>query len=386
MNQRIAGLKQRLKSAETTWPFTADELTAHEQQRTARARELREQLDRMKAAAQNPAEADILVLEDTHLTAEHWRAAAARMFDGPEAKKPTLANVVANRHWKGARVIDTLAADERGRLRAALEMQASGILGTTSGSWPHEDCASYFALAELCGPAAATLLRQRMLERLANLTNKRGLPHESEEWQAGLLVMDTLLDTATPGAADLFARWCGLVKPADLDDTSCWREFMEIMARHQGMAPLQAAAERMFTRKGSPWNPAVISYSIADDFSTAGLVQVTAFRKSLLDALTREDVVGALTIPKDSDDQCSINWKNGGSFGKGIDKNETYGVKPGGPAMKLRRCDMLLDAFANAVLAEHVGPPYQIYWPLARRDEGRAAWRQWLAQAPDKRN
>ena len=73
-------------------------------------------------------------------------------------------------------------------------------------------------------------------------------------------------------------------------------------------------------------------------------------------------------------------------WGQGVDKNEPCGVKPGGPAMKLRRCDMLLEGVANAVLAERVGPAFHIYWPLARRDEGRAAWRQWLAQAPDKRN
>lgn len=385
MNRQIAELKQRLKGEESGWPFTADDLTAREEQRTARAREIHQRLERLKTSAQTPAEGDILVLEDPRLTAEQWRDAAARLFDEPKADKPSLANVVANRRMKRARVFETLSVDDRGRVRAALEMQARSILSTTSGSWPHEDCAAYFALAEQCGPVPTTPLRQSMLERLVDLTKQRGLPHQSEEWSTALLVMDTLLDTGTPRAAELFARWCEVAKPADLNNGFSLREFMELLVRHHEMAPVQAAAERMFTRKGMPWNPGIINYSMASDFGSAGLLQVPAFRKALLGALDREDVTGELTMRKGETDYCWIDWKRSTS-GQGVGENEPRGVKPGGPAMKIRRCDMLLEAVANAVFSKDDGPVFHIYWPLARRDEGRAAWRQWLAQPTDKRN
>jgi hypothetical protein len=48
--------------------------------------------------------------------------------------------------------------------------------------------------------------------------------------------------------------------------------------------------------------------------------------------------------------------------------------------MKVRRCDMLLEAVAGAVFADDDGPVFHIYWPLARRNEGRAAWRKWLQE------
>jgi hypothetical protein len=52
--------------------------------------------------------------------------------------------------------------------------------------------------------------------------------------------------------------------------------------------------------------------------------------------------------------------------------------------MKIRRCDMLLDAMANPMFADHEGPAFHLYWPLAKREQSRAAWRKWLAEAPDE--
>jgi len=93
-----------------------------------------------------------------------------------------------------------------------------------------------------------------------------------------------------------------------------------------------------------------------------------------------------LSRRKDENDYCWIDWKKAGSWGENVSEGEPCGVNPGGTAMKVRRCDMLLEGVANKLFVEDPEPDFHIYWPLARRDEARAARRQWLEQVSARRD
>ena len=379
MNERIAGLRKRLDRGRDAWPFSAAELADREAGRTARARELRERIARLEADPARPWEADLRALEDRRLTPDQWRPAAARLFDQPAAPEPTLQGVVANRRLPRTRVADTLAPADRDRLRAALEGLATMLLESAPQAWPSEDCASFLALAGQCGPGDAACAG-KMLERLAARTNAGGLPRRSGDWEAALLALDTLLDAADPGAAELFAGWCRRATPQALDDRMSTDEFLTVLARHHRLAPVAAAAGRMFSRRDSPWHPGRIDYPLADACGSAGLLGVPAFRTALLAAIDREDVTGELSLRADDPDYCWIEWRSGGSSGQGVANDQPCGAAVGGPPMPVRRCDMLLEGVANAVFAEDDGPEFHIYWPQAQRDEARRAWREWLAR------
>jgi hypothetical protein len=289
-------------------------------------------------------------------------------------------SAVLNRRLQRELAVDRLPEADRRRVRAALEKRAARALDGAPGSWPSKDATGYFALAERACPAQATLLRRKVLQRLESLAKRRGFPRESADLDAALVATDVLLENGAPGAAEWFARWCRAATPAALDDGMGLREFVEVLVLHRDLPPLQAAAEAMFAGKKSPWNPLRLDYSPANSLADAGALQLPAFRRALRAALEREDIVGELELSKNDPDYCSISWHNNSGSGMGVGKDEPRGVKPGGPSMKLRRCDMLLEAVAHPVFARHDGPEFHIYWPLDRRNQGRDEWRKWLAE------
>lgn len=375
MNRRIATLSQHLTGSPGRLPFTPEDIKARVAERESRANEIKNAL-----AAANRAEAAmkaVLMLEDDRLNEERWREAVGILFTSKDGKDTGFSHAVLNRDYKGwRRAIDTLDEEQTRRAVKAILRRVQGKLDAPGfDGLPDETLAGYLCLASRQDPWTGLDLRDRVMRVLQQAAAKGRISGDATE--SCLLTLEALLQTATPGADALLAKLCLDFTPATLDEGFRLKEFLKLVVAHQDGKRVAAALAALFTAK-SPWAPSRQTYARLDGFTGSGLLEIASYRTALASALDARDIVGEVGARDSKADYCWMEWKDSSS-GKGIKDGEPLGFKPGGK-MKVRRCDMIAEATANAMFSKDDGPVFHIYWPLEKRDEGIAAWKEWLAR------
>ena len=375
MDERIAGLRRHLRQHPENPAYPDEWILRRKAERAERAEQVKRML--AEADAADGAMAWVLKLENDQLPAERWFEALGGLFTGVDSDSREFRNAVANfRYRKWTRPVDQLDDEGSRRVTDALIRRIRGRLETAE-SFPDESTAGLLALASGRPGDAAAEVRLSALQKLERAARRGGLQGDSIE--ATILMLDALLVDDTPGAAALLATLCRKWGPEDLESGFDLKEFLTLVTRHQEKREVAAALTDLFA-KGGAWDPRRRSYAELDAFTEAGLLDIAAYRRALAAALEATDIVGEISVREDDHDYCWMEWENSSS-GKGIKEGEPRGFKPG-ETMKIRRCDMIAEASANPIFAEHDGPAYHIYWPLAERDAAIGAWKAWLKSPP----
>ncbi len=375
MNRRIATLSQRLTRDSGQLPFTPEEIKARVAEREARANEIKNALTTANRA--DGAMKAVLMLENDRLNEERWKEAVGILFTANDGRDTGFSHAVLNRDYDGwRRAIDTLDGEQTQRAVKAILRRIQGKLDAPGfDGLPDETLAGYLCLVSRKDPCTGLELRDRVMRVLQQAASKGRISGDATE--PSLLTLEALLATATPGADELLAKLCRDFTPTTLDQGFRLKEFLKLVVAHQDGKRVAATLATLFTAK-SRWAPARQTYSRLDSFTEAGLLEIASYRTALAKALDARDIVGEVGARDSKADYCWMEWKDSSS-GKGIKDGEPLGFKPGGK-MKVRRCDMITEATANAMFYKHDGPPFHIYWPLEMRDAGIAAWKEWLAR------
>ena len=377
MNRHIATLRQRLNQAPEKLPFTPEEISVRVAGREARAREIETAL---AAARQAPgAMQAVLMLENDRLNEERWQEAVGTLYTPVDGEIRSLSHAVLNRNHDGwTRAIDTLDAEGTKRAIDAILRRIQGKLDTPGfDGLPDDTLAGYLSLVSRKAPDAGAEIRSRVMRILQQAARERRISRDATA--TALLTLEALLQTGIPGADGLLAKLCRDFTPATLNHGFDHKDFLKLVVAHRDGEQVATTLATLFAAK-SQWAPARQTYSHLYDFTEAGLLEIASYRTALAKALDAQDIVGEVGAKDSAADYCSMEWKDSSS-GKGIEQGEPLGFKPG-EKMKVRRCDMIAEATANALFAEHDGPPFHIYWPLEMRDAGIVAWKEWLARKP----
>jgi hypothetical protein len=375
MNRRIATLRQRLNQAPDELPFTPEEISVRIAGREARAREVENAL----AAARQTTGAmrAVLMLENDRLNEERWQEAVGSLFTADGGETRSLSHAVLNRNHDGwTRAIDTLDAEGTKRAIDAILRRIQGKLDTPGfDGLPDDTLAGYLCLVSRKAPGTGAEIRSRVMRILQQAVRERRISRDATE--PALLTLEALLQTGTPGADDLLAKLCRDLTPAALDGGFDLEDLLKLVVAHRDGEQVDTTLATLFAAK-SPWAPSRQTYSRLNDFTEAGLLEIASYRTALAKALDAQDIVGEVGTRDLAADYCWMEWKDSSS-GKGIKQGEPLGFKPG-EKMKVRRCDMIAEATANAMFADHDGRPFHIYWPLKMRDAGIVVWKEWLAR------
>ena len=375
MNRRIASLRERLTQAPAELPFTPEEISARIAGREARFRDIETALAAARQAS--GAMQAVLMLENDRLNDERWAEAVGTLFTPDDGKNRSLSHAVLNRNHDGwTRAIDTLDAAGTKRAIDAILRRIQGKLDAPGfDGLPDDTLAGYLCLVACKAPATGAEIRSRVLRILQQAVRDRRISRDATE--PALLTLEALLQTDTPGADELLAKLCRDFTPAILNEGFDLENFLKLVVAHRDGEHVATTLTTLFEAK-SRWAPAKQTYSRLDDFTEAGLLEIASYRAALAKALDARDIVGEVSIRQLPSDYCWMEWQDSSS-GKGIKQGEPLGFKPG-EKMKVRRCDMIAEATANAMFAEHDGPPFQIYWPLEKRNAGIVAWQEWLVR------
>ncbi len=197
----------------------------------------------------------------------------------------------------------------------------------------------------------------------------RGIaPLISRLTQARVLIKDRT-------ALDEYAAWLEPISPEQAGNLTDLLKPLWLNADHPAC---QRAAERMFLRAGSPWNPLVAKHNTYLDLQmplilTTPLVGLPAVREQMLQGLQNKTPIGTVKVLKDAalDIQTQIGWQLSQS---GVSAD--IRAIPVGTTVPFRVCD--LHAWLLSTLPGT--PPCELFWPLAKRNQAVLACNRFLKQ------
>lgn len=381
MNGIIALLKARLTGDPAAWRFSAAEIASRQATQNIAASDRSILLEKIRKAETDPARQAVMILETNGTNLDDWQKAAAVLYGlGFGKAEPEYRNIAINRDNKGKRKFDTLDSDWQKRAVTIMATRCRALGDSkTKGSYPFYDEANFFSIACMRLPEANRELQAEYLAMLEAALVKNGFP-KGDQLESVIQIADDLIGFGTPGATEWFAKLAAKATPKFLDRGMSATQFFSVIAHHSALPDMQKAAEVLFLRPDSPWNPAKLSYADADDLGSALPLRIPAFRRALVAALRdnpkRIAVVGHLSISKHDPESCEIDWAgNKGSSSMGVGK--PCGAKQGGPPMDVRQVGTLLESIANNISMDEQKeqlPEFQIYWPQEKRDQAIAQW------------
>lgn len=374
MDGKIKELRARLKLQASAWPFNQDEIRIRQEHQNAK----KNARDRLLAQIQSKAKTNLavwrLTLLEDGLQPDDWNEAGMHLMDDHPAN---IATLLANLHLHPSRPFDSLSDEEKVQITQVLARRLAGVLDhAPKNAHPSPEAGKFAGLLCCCPASHAQPALMHLVQTMQAAFRKNGWP-KNDALDTTIMLLDALVHSQVSGASEYYLQLVRAATPKRLDGGMDLMAFFRIMTKDPSSPELTKAAEWCFARPKSPWRLSLSSYSDAGSLGSAGLLSVPAFRASVIEAMGHSEVVGELSLREDQADYCQILWKSGGSSGQGLDEEEPAGVKRG-QTMPIRRCDAILEGVTHAVFSEVKGPPFHIYWPLKKRDEGIQRWIQFL--------
>lgn len=366
MDVKIKDLQSRFKLEPSAWPFSGSEIRSRQKAQNAKKDTRDQLLERIHARAKSPVSAWLLTLAEDGLEPEDWNDAAFHLMraEGSEEKRP----------------FDSLTEEEQVRVGQMLSQRLADVLDRAPA-----DARPSFVIANIalflcrCPNGHTQPVLARLVQTMETTFHKHGWP-EKDDLDTTIRLLDLLTDSRVKGAVEYYFQLVQAATPQRLEGSFDALRFFEIMVKGRSTPVMIKAAEWCFGQPQSSWKLSEYEYENADILGNAKLLSLPAFRTSLIEALAHTDIVGELSLKKERTDYYQIQWKKGGRPGRReVNEAEPAEIKSG-QTMPIRRCDAILEGVANAFFAEKKGPPFHIYWPLEKRDEGIQQWIRFLKE------
>ncbi|MGV3660775.1 MAG: hypothetical protein ACO1TE_11345 [Prosthecobacter sp.] len=379
MDVRIKELQSRLKLDASAWPFSKDEVRSRQDAQNTRKKARDQVLAEIKSRAKDSFSLWRLTLAEDRLEPDDWSEAALHLLS-PDIDEPTnMETLLGSLHHHPERALDSLPDGEKKQIVQTLSRRLAEALDKApKDEHPSVENAKFAVFVGCCVEGSGQPVLARLVQMMSAAFHQHGWP-EDEALDTTIMLLDMLVGLRVTGASEYYLELVHAATPERLEGGFDLREFFQIMTRDSASPALTQAAEWCFARPNSPWRLSLHAYDLADELGSTELLSLPAFRADVIEAMSHVENIGELSLREDDSEYCWIEWTKGGSSGMSVDEGETAGVKPG-QRMPIRRCDAILEGVASAVFAEHEGPPFHLYWPLQKRDEGIARWIKFLKE------
>jgi hypothetical protein len=218
----------------------------------------------------------------------------------------------------------------------------------------------------------AALVHPRVAKEYTNFAGPGHAEHVAQTAADRLTIDDT-------EALSAYLDWLTQQSPAKLESSDL-RQLFQPLVQFAHDDRSKKAAETMFNREGSPWNPILQPRNISGNFYygdliASPLVTVPAFRQQLLRELKNRSPAGELRViaPGKAEGKSPYNYSSFSSptNAPGDPRNTAVGK-----AISLRVCDL----YARSLFALPGMPDFSLLWTEAHRDAAIADCRTILEQ------